>query len=64
MDAKDLGTFIAGQENAVGLNLEVVKLLPSLQQREPARGGRFGGGGRGGFRDKQNGRFSFGRRGK
>ncbi|XP_073038154.1 DEAD-box ATP-dependent RNA helicase 7-like [Primulina eburnea] len=63
--AEDLDMFIAGQENAAGVNLEVVKSLPSLQQREPAtRGGRFGGGGRGGFPDRQNGRFSGGRGGK
>ncbi|XP_075501369.1 DEAD-box ATP-dependent RNA helicase 7-like [Primulina tabacum] len=62
--AEDLDTFIAGQESAAGVNLEVVKSLPSLQQREPVRGGRFGGGGRGGFSDRQNGRFSFGRGGK
>ncbi|CAA2995428.1 DEAD-box ATP-dependent RNA helicase 7 [Olea europaea subsp. europaea] len=64
--AEDLDTFLAGQENAAGVGLEVVKSLPALQERE-SRGGRFGfsdrregrfGGGRGGFSDRRNDRFS------
>lgn len=39
----------SGQENAAGLSLELVTLLPPLQEREPASSrGRFGGGGGGG----------------
>lgn len=55
----------AGQENAAGVSLEVVKELPPLQEKEMARG-RFGGGGRGGFggdRRGGGGRFSGGRGG-
>ncbi|KAK4436347.1 DEAD-box ATP-dependent RNA helicase 7 [Sesamum alatum] len=63
--AQDLDTFLAGQENAAGVSLEVVKSLPPLQEREQSRG-RFGGrggggGGRGGFSDR---RFSGGRGGR
>ncbi|CAI9774995.1 unnamed protein product [Fraxinus pennsylvanica] len=61
--AEDLDAFLAGQENAGGVSLEVVKSLPRLQEREQARGGRFGGGGRGGFSDRRDGRFSGGRGG-
>ncbi|KAG6746405.1 hypothetical protein POTOM_050945 [Populus tomentosa] len=56
---------VAAQENAAGVNIEVVKTLPSLQEREQQRG-RFGGGGRGrgGFGDRSGGnRFSGGRGG-
>ncbi|XP_073121135.1 DEAD-box ATP-dependent RNA helicase 7-like [Henckelia pumila] len=58
--ADDLDIFLAGKENAAGVSLEVVKSLPSSQQREQARGVRFGvGGGRGGsFSDRRNGGFS------
>ncbi|XP_047937993.1 DEAD-box ATP-dependent RNA helicase 7-like, partial [Salvia hispanica] len=51
---EDLDAFLAGQENAAGVSLEVVTLLPNLQEREPSRG-RFGGGGggRGGFGDRK-----------
>ncbi|XP_022866498.1 DEAD-box ATP-dependent RNA helicase 7-like [Olea europaea var. sylvestris] len=59
--AEDLDTFLAGQENAAGVGLEVVKSLPALQERE-SRGGRFGGG-RGGFSDRREGRFGGGRGG-
>ncbi|KAI3471075.1 hypothetical protein Pfo_027738 [Paulownia fortunei] len=65
--AEDLDTFLAGQENAAGVNLEVVKLLPRLQERDQSRGGRFGGGGgggRGGFSDRRDGRFSGGKGGR
>ncbi|KAK4403547.1 DEAD-box ATP-dependent RNA helicase 7 [Sesamum angolense] len=61
--AQDLDTFLAGQENAAGVSLEVVKSLPRLQEREQSRGrfgGGGGGGGRGGFSDR---RFSGGRGG-
>ncbi|KAH6770831.1 DEAD box RNA helicase [Perilla frutescens var. hirtella] len=56
--AEDLDTFLAGQENAAGLSLEVVKSLPTLQEREPSRG-RFGGGG-GGFSDRRGGSRFYG----
>jgi len=72
--AEDLDTFLAGQENATGVSLEVVKELPQLQEKEQSRGrfgsgggfsrGRGGGGfsrgGRGGFSDRRNDRFSRG----
>lgn len=58
---EDLDTFLAGQENAANVSLEVLKALPPLQERDQSRG-RFGGGGRGGF-DRNGGRFSFGRGG-
>ncbi|XP_047959530.1 DEAD-box ATP-dependent RNA helicase 7-like [Salvia hispanica] len=61
---EDLDAFLAGQENAAGVSLEVVTLLPNLQEREPSRG-RFGGGGggRGGFGDRRGARFGGGRGG-
>ncbi|XP_059667005.1 DEAD-box ATP-dependent RNA helicase 7-like [Cornus florida] len=63
--SEDLDTFLAGQENAAGVSLEVVKELPDLQEKEQSRGGRFGGGGRGGYGDRRNGgRFSGGRGGR
>ncbi|XP_073020037.1 DEAD-box ATP-dependent RNA helicase 7-like [Primulina eburnea] len=58
--AEDLDMFLAGQENAAGVSLEVVKSLPSLQQKEQASGGRFGGGGGrggGGYSGRRNGGF-------
>ncbi|KAG6422593.1 hypothetical protein SASPL_119171 [Salvia splendens] len=56
---EDLDTFLAGQGNAPGVSLQVVTLLPDLQEREPLRG-RFGGG-RGGFSGRRGGgRFSGG----
>ncbi|XP_042060450.1 DEAD-box ATP-dependent RNA helicase 7-like [Salvia splendens] len=56
---EDLHTFLAGQGNAPGVSLQVVTLLPDLQEREPLRG-RFGGG-RGGFSGRRGGgRFSGG----
>ncbi|XP_075484208.1 DEAD-box ATP-dependent RNA helicase 7-like [Primulina tabacum] len=64
--AEDLDMFLAGQENAAGVSLEVVKSLPSLQQKEQASGGRFGGGGGrggGGYSGRRNGGFSGGRGG-
>ncbi|KAG6753441.1 hypothetical protein POTOM_043509 [Populus tomentosa] len=65
---EDVDTFLAAQENAAGVNIEVVKALPSLQERDRPRG-RFGGGGggrgRGGFGDRSGGnRFSGGRGGR
>ncbi|XP_059449178.1 DEAD-box ATP-dependent RNA helicase 7 [Corylus avellana] len=62
--AQDLDTFLAGQENAANVSLEVLTTLPALQEREQSRGGRFGGGGRGGFGDRSGGRFSGGRGGR
>ncbi|XP_057774461.1 LOW QUALITY PROTEIN: DEAD-box ATP-dependent RNA helicase 7-like [Salvia miltiorrhiza] len=59
--AEDLDTFLAGQENAAGVSLEVVKILPNLQEREPSRGRFNGGGGGRGFSDRRGGgRFSGG----
>ncbi|CAK7337127.1 unnamed protein product [Dovyalis caffra] len=63
---EDVDTFLAAQENAAGVNIEVVKTLPSLQERDRQRG-RFGGGGRGrgGFGDRSGGnRFSGGTGGR
>ncbi|XP_030463494.1 DEAD-box ATP-dependent RNA helicase 7 [Syzygium oleosum] len=61
--AEDLDTFLAGQENAANVSLEVVTTLPRLQERDQSRGGRFGGGGgRGGFGGRGGG-FSGGRGG-
>nr|XP_043614222.1 DEAD-box ATP-dependent RNA helicase 7-like [Erigeron canadensis]XP_043614223.1 DEAD-box ATP-dependent RNA helicase 7-like [Erigeron canadensis] len=37
----DLDTFLAGQQNAGGIRLEVVKALPPLQEKEQSRG-RYG----------------------
>ncbi|CAM8987616.1 unnamed protein product [Rhodiola kirilowii] len=54
--SEDLSLFLAGQENAANVSLDVVKTLPRLQEKEQSRG-RFGGGGRGG------GRFGGGGRG-
>ncbi|KAF3433089.1 hypothetical protein FNV43_RR24191 [Rhamnella rubrinervis] len=56
--AEDLDTFLAGQENAANVSLEVVKELPSLQEKDQSRG-RFGG--RGGFSGGSGNRFSSGR---
>ncbi|GAV61854.1 DEAD domain-containing protein/Helicase_C domain-containing protein/GUCT domain-containing protein [Cephalotus follicularis] len=62
--AEDLDTFLAGQENAANVSLEVLKALPPLQEREQSKG-RFGSGGRGGFPDRRGGgRFSRGRFGR
>ncbi|KAL3524203.1 hypothetical protein ACH5RR_017037 [Cinchona calisaya] len=66
--AEDLDIFLKGQENAAGISLDVVKSLPRLQDRDQARGTRFGSGGRGGrfsggrggFSDRRNDRFSKG----
>uniref|UniRef100_A0A6N2NDJ5 DEAD-box ATP-dependent RNA helicase 7 n=1 Tax=Salix viminalis TaxID=40686 RepID=A0A6N2NDJ5_SALVM len=56
--------FLAAQENAAGVNIEVVKILPSLQEREQQRG-RLWCRGRGGFGDRSGGnRFSGGRGGR
>lgn len=62
--SEDLDTFLAGQENAAGVSLELVKLLPPLQEREPSSSrGRFGGGGGGGGGRFGGNRFSGGRGG-
>ncbi|XP_028797452.1 DEAD-box ATP-dependent RNA helicase 7 [Neltuma alba] len=56
--AEDLDTFLTGQQNAANVSLEVLEVLPSLQERDQSRG-RFGGGrGSGG-----GNRFSGGRGG-
>ncbi|XP_030947050.1 DEAD-box ATP-dependent RNA helicase 7 [Quercus lobata] len=57
--AGDLDTFLAGQENAANVSLEVLKALPPLREREQPRG-RFGSGG--GF--SGGSRFSGGRGGR
>ncbi|PIA49836.1 hypothetical protein AQUCO_01300524v1 [Aquilegia coerulea] len=44
----DLDAFLAGQENAADVSIDVVTALPPLQERADSRGGRFGGGGGGG----------------
>ncbi|KAJ8771387.1 hypothetical protein K2173_026564 [Erythroxylum novogranatense] len=64
--AEDVDTFLAGQENAADVSLEVLKTLPPLQQKDQSRAGRFGGrGGRGGFNDRNGrGRFAGGRGGR
>uniref|UniRef100_A0A7N0T1A6 DEAD-box ATP-dependent RNA helicase 7 n=1 Tax=Kalanchoe fedtschenkoi TaxID=63787 RepID=A0A7N0T1A6_KALFE len=48
---EDLDLFLAGQENASNISLEILEVLPPLQERE-TRGSRFGGSsyGRGGNR--------------
>ncbi|KAL7108465.1 hypothetical protein ACP275_06G114200 [Erythranthe tilingii] len=56
----DLDTFLAGKNNAAGVELQVVKTLPSLQEREPQQRGRFGNGGYGG---RHGSGFSQNRRG-
>ncbi|XP_028756406.1 DEAD-box ATP-dependent RNA helicase 7-like [Neltuma alba] len=64
--AEDLDIYLAGQENAANISLEVLEELPRLQERDQSRGGRFGGGGRGGFGNNRSGRgnkFSGGRGG-
>ncbi|XP_028756428.1 DEAD-box ATP-dependent RNA helicase 7-like [Neltuma alba] len=65
--AEDLDIYLAGQENAANISLEVLEELPRLQERDQSRGGRFGGGGRGGFgNNRSSGRgnkFSGGRGG-
>ncbi|PWA92671.1 DEAD-box ATP-dependent RNA helicase 7 [Artemisia annua] len=43
--AADVDIFLAGQENATGVSLQVVKELPQLQEKEQARGSRFGNSG-------------------
>ncbi|KAF5185755.1 Dead-box atp-dependent rna helicase, partial [Thalictrum thalictroides] len=45
----DLDSFLAGQENAADVSIDVVTALPPLQERADSRGGRFGGGGGGGY---------------
>lgn len=60
---------VAGQDNAAGVSLDAVKTLPRLQDRDQARAGRFGSGGRGGFSDRRfgsggRGGFSGGRGGR
>ncbi|KAL8247933.1 hypothetical protein R6Q59_009149 [Mikania micrantha] len=69
---EDLNSFLAGQENAAGVSLEVVKELPQLQEKEQSRGrfgssggfsrggrGGGGGGGRGGGGFSRGGRGGF-----
>ncbi|GAB2294072.1 DEAD-box ATP-dependent RNA helicase 7 [Dionaea muscipula] len=60
--ADDLDAYLAGQENAADVSLEVLKALPPLQEKDASRGGRFGGGGgwrggRGGGSGGGGGRF-------
>ncbi|XP_060971797.1 DEAD-box ATP-dependent RNA helicase 7 [Cannabis sativa] len=65
--AEDLDLFLAGQENAANVKLEVVTALPPLQEKVQRGFGGGGGGGRfsfgrggrnGGFSDRRNDRFS------
>ncbi|KAL9261726.1 DEAD-box ATP-dependent RNA helicase 7-like protein [Drosera capensis] len=42
--AEDLDLYLAGQENAADVTLEVVKSLPRLQEREASNGPRYGRG--------------------
>ncbi|KAK4358245.1 hypothetical protein RND71_023855 [Anisodus tanguticus] len=60
VSAEHLDEFLAGHKSAHGVNLEVVEVLPPLQERENPRG-RFGGGGRGGGFRRGGGGFSGGR---
>ncbi|KAL0371600.1 UNVERIFIED_CONTAM: DEAD-box ATP-dependent RNA helicase 7 [Sesamum calycinum] len=53
--AADLDNFLAAKKNAAGIKLEQVKSLPRLRERDQARGGRFGSGGRGGFSSGRGG---------
>ncbi|KAK6926332.1 DEAD/DEAH box helicase domain [Dillenia turbinata] len=53
--SEDLDEYLAGQENAANVSLEVVKKLPPLREREQSRGPRFGSGG--GFGDRRGGGF-------
>ncbi|KAM3340655.1 DEAD-box ATP-dependent RNA helicase 7 [Capsicum galapagoense] len=63
VSSDELDTFLAGK-NAQGVSMEVVKELPRLQEKDQARGGRFGGS-HGGFSDRRGGgRFSGGRGGR
>lgn len=39
---EDLYTFLASQENAANMSLEVLKALPCLQKRDQSRKARFG----------------------
>lgn len=57
----DVKMFLAGQENAADVSIEVLKELPTLQERDESRG-RFGGGG-GGSRFGGGGGNRFGGRG-
>ena len=62
--AEDLDLFLAGQDNAANVSIEVVKTLPPLQEKDQSRGRFGGGGGRGGFGDRRGGdRFTGGRGG-
>nr|XP_043632511.1 DEAD-box ATP-dependent RNA helicase 7-like [Erigeron canadensis] len=65
---EDLDMFLAGQENATGVSLQVVKELPQLQEKEQARS-RFSSGSNGfsrgrNFSDRRNDRFSRGSGGR
>ncbi|XP_077245714.1 DEAD-box ATP-dependent RNA helicase 7-like isoform X2 [Tasmannia lanceolata] len=46
--AEDVDLFLAGQENADMVSIEVLKELPALQDKDQQRGGSGGGGWRGG----------------
>ncbi|XP_068634454.1 DEAD-box ATP-dependent RNA helicase 7-like [Aristolochia californica] len=77
--SEDLDLFLAGQDNAEGVTIVVLKELPPLQDKDQSRGrfgdqfrggngrgGRFGGGRGGSFERRGNnggGRFSGGRGG-
>lgn len=61
--ADDVDSFIAGQENANMVNIEVLEKLPPLQDKDRSRfGGRFGGGGGRRFSDGRADKGGPGRR--
>ncbi|XP_008812489.2 DEAD-box ATP-dependent RNA helicase 7-like [Phoenix dactylifera] len=62
--ADDVDAFIEGQENANMVTIEVLKSLPSLQDKDQSRGGNTGRGRFGGGRSSggRGGRGGFGRR--
>ncbi|GJS49534.1 DEAD-box ATP-dependent RNA helicase 7 [Tanacetum coccineum] len=55
----DVDTFLAGQENATGVSLQVVKERPQLQEKEQQSRSRFGNS-NGGRVQHRNNRFSRG----
>ncbi|XP_078442902.1 DEAD box RNA helicase (PRH75) [Wolffia australiana] len=61
---EDAELFLAGQDNASMVEIEAIKELPPLQEKEQPRGGGFGGRGRfGGNRFSGGGGGGYGRRG-
>ncbi|CAN0891610.1 DEAD-box ATP-dependent RNA helicase 7 [Linum grandiflorum] len=60
--AEDVDTFLTGAENAANVTLEVVKILPALEEKDQSRA-RFGGGGGRGYGGGYGGGSRFGGRG-